>query len=227
VREVLGRGLDPSPDARWPDLPALLHALGAALAEAPRPRAPRRRWLLAAGAGGAAAIALAFGATRLGGSGADGWSRCDEPEQAFGDAWSVARRAAVVAAHPSGEMLGGSAVLDNVRQRWLRAFRAACAAPRTDASRAAMTCLIASRDDLARTTAALQDREAHLDMNSLVAHLAAVSLCDAGRRARGGGDDEDLDLEVDPGDLDVEVPIPPRPLPPPPAGDPPPSLPRR
>ena len=192
IRAVLVRGLDPSPGARWPDLPALLAAFGEAIAE---PRPPRvRRWMVAASIG---ALVLGGGITAfalLRGQGADD---CVPADEAFASAWSPQRREVFRSNHPGGEQVGAFVLVEELRRRWSRSYTATCAAPRTAETRERLRCLLSARDDVARTMTRLEPATSELDFGALASLAAGLMLCDPTLLDHG------------------EVPEPPAPPPPP------------
>ena len=158
VRAVLARGLEPDPDRRWPDLPTLLGELSAAFGPAHR---PRRRWLIAAILGGAAAIAGGITIVQLqGSSSAEG--TCVPGTVAFEEAWGAEHRSALSRAH-GGEAIAATVLLDEMRRQWLESYEAACAAPDTAEIRARIGCLLRARDDVARVTARLSRADGPID----------------------------------------------------------------
>ncbi|MGN6104447.1 MAG: serine/threonine-protein kinase [Kofleriaceae bacterium] len=180
IRAVLARGLDPSPAARWPDLPSLLRALEQAFAApATPPGGGRRRWWL----GGLAVVALGAGAgalvwSRGGGGGnsidADG---CMPGTRAFASAWSQERRDALVRASSYGTALGGTVMLDEMRRQWVRAFDNACAvSPRTSETRARIRCLLDVRDAVASTVQA--QAPGAFDFSPFGTLIARIAMCD-------------------------------------------------
>jgi hypothetical protein len=156
IRAILARGLEPSPDARWPDMRALLGALEAAIAP------PRRRWIVPAIVAGVALVAT--GTTVMvmrGGSSPKGTavgpkasSWCSPVEDTFDKAWSPAKRADLVAKHGT-RVAGVTAILDRVRGAWVTSYNDTCAHPASANSHAKVACLLAVRDEVANETASL------------------------------------------------------------------------
>jgi eukaryotic-like serine/threonine-protein kinase len=202
VRAVLVRGLDPSPSARWPDLPALLAALAEAVHASAPVRSARRRWLTIgaiAAASAAVSIALTMVASDRSRS-ADDDDGCTSAEEAFGDAWSESRRAAVVRVHRGGGAIGAIVVLDDVRRKWLETYAAACAAPLTDQSRGQLACLRRVRDEVAAVSDQIARPGSDLSMTEVGLLTVSVGRCDPDR--------DDGDGFIPPGF------IPPTPVPP-------------
>ncbi len=246
VRAVLARGLDPSPERRWPDMHALLRAFGEAPTPPPPPRRARR-WLAAAA--GAAALALAGGLVYVrssgGGAGAaPSVGECGPAEAAFGGAWSPSRRDAVVREHHDGTMIAGIGILDEVREHWLGLYRSACAEPRTARSRALLACLGKTRDKVDRVTARLAAPGSRVDFDTIVTFSVSLAMCDVNISPGFGGrldrvpdrgavhrdddadDDDDDDDDADDDDIDVPGLVPPGGPRPPPRGPRPPPPPR-
>ena len=193
AREVLVRGLDPSPAARWPDVPSLLGALANALAPEPRvvdSRARTRRlWLLVGAVAGVAAAAtgLVF-ALDVGGArsrvASGGGDDCGSPEHAFDRAWSPDRQSKVVRAHPDGELIAAIAILSEVRRHWISELRASCAEKPSPARTQHLACLRGARDTVGRTTAALESPGGSLDIASVGTLAASLAMCEVGRPDR-------------------------------------------
>ena len=207
LRAVLARGLDPQPDARWPSMPALLEALAAALAPpavpaaapervpAPRnwptaianivshslwpysrPRGRRWRRLIIGGSIAAGAAIVAFLAVSSGEE-----DECSASDSAFDSAWSPDRRAAVLLAHPEPEMIGGAAILDEIRGGWLATYRSTCAAQNSPERRARLTCLREVKDAVGRTTRNLARPGSRLSFNEIVQLATSMRMCEDGR----------------------------------------------
>jgi hypothetical protein len=184
VRAVLARGLDPSPDARWPDLRALLGALAQAMAPAaPAGRSRRRKWVLgtlislasiAFSVGLSVALDRAFDGEH---SAADVMA-CGPADAAFGDAWSPARRAAVQKVHSGGILIGGVAALEGFRGAWIEAYNQACAMPAGAERESKLMCLGDARDELASATARLTERGSRFDLGTIAASFSIkFALC--------------------------------------------------
>jgi hypothetical protein len=150
VRAVLARGLSPEPDARWPDMTALLAALEDA-------RHLRRRRVRAAIAAIAVAVVVAAGvfAWRTRGGAAATSALCTtSPEDEIALAWSPEFRKT---APESIRALQGFAMvadeLDAFAAAWVADYRGACAVdehvPKTYAK---LGCLLGERDEVAALT---------------------------------------------------------------------------
>ncbi len=113
VLRVIGRGLAPDPDARWPTMRALLTALD--------PRRRRRRWQL--GIGGTVLLATGSAIT-LGALHAGHTAPCAEVTATLDAAWSPAQRQAVV--DRLGEGSPVVAALDARVAEWQALRAAAC-----------------------------------------------------------------------------------------------------
>ena len=172
LRAVLVRGLDPAPEARWPDLTALLAALGALGA----PRRPQRRWLPVATAVVAAGAIAAVIALRTH-SGAAEEAGCVPADEAFSPVWGPGPRAAFTARHRGPEAFGAVAMIQEARQRWIKDYTAACAAPRTAETRAQISCLLGVRDDAAVAIARLSKPDAELSFGEIVLILGSFETC--------------------------------------------------
>src|SRR5262249_9080703 len=114
IRAILARGLDPSPDSRWPDMRALLAALESAIAP------PRRRWVVPAVVAGVALVAagttglvMRKGSTPAAASKPKSTMPCAPVDEAFGSAWSPTKRAALIANH-GAKAAATTAILDQV-----------------------------------------------------------------------------------------------------------------
>jgi hypothetical protein len=182
VRDVLARGLDPDPAERWPDVPALLEAFAAAM----KPLRKSRRWIAIAvgvavlGLGGATTI---YFATRHSSSApAD---NCEPGDKAYASAYPPERRTAILQAHEDGEAIGAIAILDEVHREWLRAYKVACSAPRTDAIRERIKCLLGVRDAVAKVTSKLAEPEEDFEMMQVVPLTLDIANC-TGEEPRWG-----------------------------------------
>jgi len=171
LRAVITRGLAPSPDARWPDMPALLRAFEDAIAP---PRGRRLAWGLGLAGAVLAASGALFAFTSRGASEDD----CEPAEQAFASAWSPARRSAVLQIRSGGEVIGATALLDEVRQRWIRSYTRTCDAPRSAERRQQLRCLREARDSIATQTERLLDRSYKLSFTQLAPIATALVGCD-------------------------------------------------
>ncbi|HEU0035053.1 MAG TPA: serine/threonine-protein kinase [Kofleriaceae bacterium] len=209
VRDVLARGLDPDPAARFADMKTLLAAFAAAFAPAPR---TSRRWLFAAivaaaAIGGTIAIVAAV---RGGGATADD-ELCKPADVAFGEAWSPARREAISRAHPDGDPISAIVILDEVRRRWILSYNQVCSAKqKTPEVREKVACLLQARSEIDRTTLGLTRPGARYDIVTLASLTAAVQMCTNGNMRLPGKLDLQLE-DFEPGD----IPAPPRPPTPP------------
>src|SRR5262249_27193113 len=139
------------------DMRALLAALEAAIAP------PRRRWLVPAVIAGVALVATgttimvmrdgsSHGSANLT-TKARSW--CSPVEDTFDQAWSPAKRTAVV----SKRGLRGAgvvAILDRVRGAWVGSYNDTCAHPASATAHAKVACLLAVRDEVAKETAGLE-----------------------------------------------------------------------
>ncbi len=124
IAAITTRAMQPSPDARFPSMAALLHALA---------RDPRTVWgrrLAVVGALGVAGAAFAAGTMRA----SDGVEPCRGADAEIASVWSQPARAAVVA-HVRTLGPYGAAVADDLERdlgdyasRWARAHRSACVA---------------------------------------------------------------------------------------------------
>jgi serine/threonine protein kinase len=173
VRAVLSRGLDPVPSKRWPDMRALLAALE-------RIATPRRRvagMLVVVGA-----VLLATGVTfavmrRDSNSSKTVPGHCEAADEAFGSAWSPARRAKIEAAHPHSSLLGSLAVLDEVRHEWITAYNKACALKPSTQSMAQIACLLSVRDEVVEETRELDTDEPEGDAGTFAMMVASIRSC--------------------------------------------------
>ncbi|HTR51969.1 MAG TPA: protein kinase, partial [Kofleriaceae bacterium] len=143
VRAALARGLAADPDARWPDLDALLAALDRAFA------APPLHWrrIIPPFAIVAAAVLLWTMRRDHAVENHDQPAPCSA-EADFQDAWTPLRRANLdqrvgVAATSAGD------ALDATRATWLDAYGPACTAKRTPLAIAQLGCLLGVRDEVA------------------------------------------------------------------------------
>jgi tRNA A-37 threonylcarbamoyl transferase component Bud32/tetratricopeptide (TPR) repeat protein len=216
VSVALARAMAADPEARWPDVAALLDRL--------QPARSRTRWIPALALGGAAAVGVALVAWR---SAADPVepvqsvqpAKCDGLPVDLAADWTAARRAEVRAAHPRGAGAADLfvAVLDSFVVEWGEARRRLCKElPATPAwspavGDAGRTCLLSRRTDL-RHVMALRDHEpgeligdvmalafpsscadpARLEVAAVEPEVSRVRLeCDAIAQARDGGKHEE------------------------------------
>jgi tetratricopeptide (TPR) repeat protein len=126
LRGIVLRGLALAPDARWPDMAALLDALTR------DPSLARRRWAVAAG-GAAVVGAAAIGLAVLGRSAEP--PPCPSPAPRLDGVWDAPARAAVAAAftathrpYAADTFARASAALDGYAQRWIAMRTEACEA---------------------------------------------------------------------------------------------------
>ncbi len=207
IRAVLSRGLDPDPEARWPDVPALLAALATAVGEPPRPR--RRRVLAIAIAlsvlaiGGGTAMLLSDRASAKKSASGD----CADPAAAFASAWGDTQRAALRENH-GAPSLAAVAILDETSRRWIHMYTTTCAQPKSAERDARLECLAAARESAGSTIRGVLPRAVELDPTSLAGLVVGVVMCDPSH----AGDEPDPDVIVGP-----VPPVPP--VPPPGDGD--------
>jgi len=165
LHQVIARGLSREPEARWPDMPALLGALDA-------PPSRRRLWMTAAGFAVVAAAGIATVALRGGHAGS---SDCEPAEEVFAPAWGPARRAEVMKAHPGMTAIAQLAVLDEARRKWIAEYDATCKLPPSSARHEQLACLLEVRDEIASTT-----KDGELDMSDVVGAATSVEACGGG-----------------------------------------------
>ena len=208
IRDVLVRGLEPSPDARWPDLPTLLAALAEAL-EPPRRNRRALAWIAAGGV--VAAGGFGYLATRSSDPAravAAPPAGCEPADQAFATAWSSSRHAAVVKVHSDGEAIGPVLMLDDLKRRWIRAYNQACTTPTTVEHRETIACLLQVRDDTARLTTELMDPETDAGANMMGVAALGSALGSCGQSEPP--DPEPPDPDEAAGSL-LPFPVPPQP----------------
>jgi serine/threonine protein kinase len=177
IRQVLLRGLAPDPDARWPDMYALLRALEMSIVP---PRRSRMPLVLAATAlatvGVVTGVAL-YSRSHASHSRAD----CTSPVEAFGAAWSAERRKIVVARHKSDvQSMIAVASLDELRNQWIRRYEAACAMPPSSARHEQLACLFDARDEINETTHELASDRDEMTLAGVLPLNIAMEMC--GRR---------------------------------------------
>jgi predicted Ser/Thr protein kinase len=163
VRAVLARGLDPDPARRWPSLDDLLAALERATSA--------RKWIALAGGGVAlvgVTLAVALAVTRD--RAPAGSAECAAPERAFGDAWTVERRAAFLDRTGAAEL---ATQLDGERAEWVEKLTSACKTPADPQLHTRIACLLDERDRIAAETTML-DRVRAIDALELP-HVAACA----------------------------------------------------
>jgi eukaryotic-like serine/threonine-protein kinase len=215
IHDVLARGLDPHPEARWPDLTSLLSALSQAVADpvVPKPR----RWspiaLIAAvviGGGGITAFLLLRH-----GSASD--SGCVPAEEAFAAAWGPARRDELRSHNPEAG-IGVLIILDQLKREWTRKYTKACEAPASPERESRIKCLLSARDNSVRTIDRLMTKDREVDMSEPAGLTAEVMMCDPdAMRGPMGPMPPEIEHDDDPDDDDGEPPgqntPPPRPDP--------------
>jgi eukaryotic-like serine/threonine-protein kinase len=204
IRKVLERGLAAEPEARYPDMAALLAQLRSAAA-------PRTRRALAIGAAAlvpaAAIAAVVFARSAAGG---DAAVRCEVPSDALAGAWDTQVRDKLRAAYAplkQGEQLFArvSDALDHYRSAWIDMRRASCEATRVHGEQSEtlldlrMECLDRKRDELRSLAHGLAEADRKVAAGAVRAALglspvadcadtaalnAPLRLPDAGLRAR-------------------------------------------
>jgi serine/threonine protein kinase len=176
LRAVLARGLDPSPAARWSDLPSLLRALSDASAGAASPSHRRRRIWIATGLVVAGSVAASILLTVL--SRSSSGDDCGSPQVSFERAWSPRRKAQLLAARPGGDSIGAVLLLDKARQSWLDTYRAACKAPPGDERQAQLDCLRLVRDTVQDLVDEAVAPGSKLVMKDVLVRAATLESCD-------------------------------------------------
>jgi serine/threonine protein kinase len=192
LRAVLDRGLDPSPEARWPDMPSLLDAFAAAA----RPAKPKRRWLvpvlassvLVAG-GAVTAIVIARRSTSTSVE-----DVCASPRDAFAKVLTPERRRAL----QGFKDLGALAVMEQTRAAWTRSLTRACQGERTADKQELIDCLVQAREET-RATLARIDQGQRMEIGDIVGLTTGVAACDPNNAFRDGQR------------FDIDVPDPPEP----------------
>ena len=199
IREVLARGLDPAPEARWPDLTSLLAALSQAVADPVIPK--RRRWIPIAliatvlGGGGIATYAAMRGGAAAG-------NGCEPADEAFAAAWSPERRDLLRQNHHE-DGVGIMVILDQLKREWTRSYTRTCDAPPSPQREERLKCLLAARDDATRTIDRLSQKSREVDMSEAAMLPAEVVMCDPeAMKSHPGrpGPDRDPDDDPDPWD---------------------------
>ena len=97
-------------------------------------------------------------------------------EEAFGDAWSPARRAKLVKLHRA-QLTGAIALLDELAHEWTDAYGAACREAPTAQTHTKIACLLGVRDEVVNETEDLADEDERVDMASLGLQVANVHQC--------------------------------------------------
>jgi serine/threonine protein kinase len=192
IRSVLDRGLDPSPEARWPDMPALLDAFAAATS----PAKPKRRWLIPVLAGSvllAGAAVTTIVAVQKNKNVIDDDDVCANPAHAFDDVWTSDRRSSLQTLHN----LGAFALMEQIQGSWTRQLIDACDGPRTPQKRLRISCLVRARTEIEGTLNAME-ADGNTSLGRLGAHMATVELCDP-RSMRDGP--QDIPDPPDPPDI--------------------------
>jgi len=195
IRRVLARGMAADPQARWPDMRALLRELEAAIASL--------RWhprytiaaisLVAVGAITGVAVGMrdeykqrlrtvteTENSRALAATGADATSGrdCRSAAEAFGPAWSAERRAAVTDRHRSdGALVAMAAALDEARRDWVASYDATCARPASATRHERLACLFEARDQIDEVTRELAAGGSELSLTSLTPLREAIGAC--------------------------------------------------
>jgi hypothetical protein len=103
---------------------------------------------------------------------------CASPTEAFGEAWSTERRAAVTERHKSDRALIAVApLLESLRRDWIKSYEATCAMPDSDTRRDRLACLIGARDEINEATEELTTEDSELSLAALVPLNIAVGAC--------------------------------------------------
>jgi serine/threonine protein kinase len=103
---------------------------------------------------------------------------CKPAAEAFGNAWSAQRRAAVVAKHRTEpEFVGIAALLDSVRHQWLSLYEATCAMPASETRQERLACLLENRGEIDEATQEAASDDSSLSMASFVSLNVAVATC--------------------------------------------------
>ncbi len=177
IRDAIVRGLSPWPDARWPGMDALIHALERELR--PHPVFP---WIAAAiVVGGAILVVAQPWATAAAG--------CDDPEQRLAAVWNDDRRTAAASAF---EAIGAAGegwpktevALDGYAVAWVAEYRSACAAAADVERDRRMQCLGDRLDTLDTVIGVLADADGEAVRRSLAVTtgLPAPSSCEGGEQ---------------------------------------------
>ena len=174
VRAVLSRGLDPEPSKRWPDMRSLLAALE-------KIATPRRR--IAGIMVVVGAVLLATGVTFAvmhrdsNSSNTPAPGHCAPADEAFGSAWSPARREQIHKAHPHASLIGPFAILDQVRREWITAYDKACALPASSRSMAQIACLLGVREEIVEETRELDTDEPDGNNGTYAMMIPTIQAC--------------------------------------------------
>ena len=125
---------------------------------------------------------------------------CVPVSEAFGTAWTAARRAITARHRREGMLIAVTGLLEETRRDWVRMYERACASPQTAEHQEQLACLLSARDEIAAATQELATQDGALAMANLVPLAIAVSACKAdadsgvdrtGGRDRPGGRDRD------------------------------------
>jgi len=180
VRRVLERGLSVLPKSRWPEMDALLVALGSAMVQ-------RRR--VAAGAGIAVAAAAALGLAAWLGRPPASDDRCTGAEDKLEQVWGPAHHDGVRRAMLAIELPYAldtwhkvEAGLDGYARQWGEGHRRACEAAAGDALMDdRMACLERRRRELGSLVEVLMAADAGVvqQASAAVSQLEAIGPCDA------------------------------------------------
>jgi hypothetical protein len=149
VRAVLLRALDADPAKRWPDLDALLAALGRAF------RAPQRRARYAITAGALALFGVYLIAGRSHDDAKTAPETCGPAEAEFARAWNPTRGEVLAKIPGRGGVARFSDAFEALRTRWTAAYERACADPTSPTYHSRVGCLLAVRDGIADMVALL------------------------------------------------------------------------
>lgn len=112
--------------------------------------------------------------------------KCRSAEQQFAKAWSPAQSAELAKTKETLQkapaLIGAIAVLDRLREEWLRAYDRVCQHPEDPAFEQRHDCLMDMRDEVARATKALRKMKSggdfsELDLASLATAVATTALC--------------------------------------------------
>jgi len=198
IRAVLARGLDPDPEARWPDVPSLLAALAASFAEPARPRSRRAVRIAVllgvAAVGSGTALLLANRSSKS----EQTTSACADPDAAFSRVWGDTQRGAMMANHRGGQAFGAIAVLDETRRQWVQSYARTCSSPASTTRTSRLRCLDDARDQIGKAVAPLATKGAELDISSIASLTVLVALCDPSHAGDFGEDSAIPSIPVPP-----------------------------
>jgi serine/threonine protein kinase/tetratricopeptide (TPR) repeat protein len=153
VRPVLTRGLAVDPEARWPDMHALLAAL-----ERTEKRRLWRSAIVFSVVGTIVVFSLLGGIQWLLASRSPPEPKksplaCTPADEVFAEVWSPMRRTALEQRVPHNATVTGIAdALDELQKAWLARYATACDAPPGPTAYARLGCLLGERDELAAFT---------------------------------------------------------------------------